>query len=49
MDKCPHGGDIANNCADCISSIDHYYDKDSGLCLEQGYEYDRNTHKIIEK
>lgn len=48
MDKCPHGGDISNDCEGCISSIDHYYHADSGLCLEEGYVYDRETNTVIE-
>ena len=32
---CPLGGDIRNNCADCIYSIDFYYDYEERDCLRR--------------
>ena len=30
---CPFGGDIANDCADCVYSVDYHYDYDEEDCI----------------
>ena len=45
--QCTKGGDISNNCKDCVYSTDYHYDEESGLCLEDGYKYDRKTNQIV--
>lgn len=33
--ECPHGGDIANDCAECIYAGDYHYDPESGECVSR--------------
>lgn len=33
--ECPFGGDISNDCADCVYSSDYHFDK--GDCVEREY------------
>lgn len=32
-DECPFGGDITNDCADCVSSVDYHYE--NGECIRR--------------
>lgn len=32
---CPMGGDISNECADCVYSVDYYFNGDTGGCEER--------------
>jgi len=33
--ECPHGGDIDNDCAECVYSTDYHFDKKTGECVER--------------
>jgi len=35
MDKCPHGGDITNDCENCAYSVDYHYSVVTGECIER--------------
>jgi hypothetical protein len=34
-DVCQLGGDVSNDCADCVYGVDYHYDKESGECIER--------------
>ena len=35
-DVCPLGGDLENDCADCIYNTEYMYDKETKECVKKG-------------
>jgi len=34
-DECPLGGDVANDCADCVYTPEYHYNKETGECEQR--------------
>jgi hypothetical protein len=50
-DVCPLGGDITNDCADCVYGVDYHYDKELGECVERDLfkNIETRTKHILEQ
>jgi len=37
-EECEFGGDISEDCKDCVDGVDYHYDKKTGECVKREKE-----------